>query len=538
MIPKVMYSETITGTPQENVVAHEIKHILEDIGVDDVKLQPVNVLSWREEECFIETPLGTMKCHALPYSLSADLEAPIVFAGYIGDKIYVNNDVSGKIVIIPFPEDPDDAKYVVNKLFANNVVAVVFYDENPGRYRRIVVTGVNGFPFEKGLPPLIPVVSIRKEDKLFIMKKRVTTIRLYVRTSIVHDAVGYNVEGIINGSTDEEVLVTAHHDHWFTGFSDNLIGVNAILWVAKRFTRERMRKTLRIISFTAEESGAPNYAGWYWSWGSRCYIKNRFRNIDKIYAVINIDAVFMSKFRISANPCLYKSLFEIGEKHGVTSDRIELDSPYFDSFMFTLNGIPALTIHTLQELRLNYHTNLDDGKEVSEETIVNLNKLVENIVYTLCTRNVYGLDGFYYEVAKYLENKEDLPLEARILLNKFKQLTLYPDKIDMAKIIRLLTRSFVKTYAIHSINGDFSSIFIPALAYIKLTESLYEDSIIKDDVFVVGEEKLLLPGVEIRHNEKSMMYNEIKKIYRRMFINEIRKAIHVLDEIVLNTIKH
>lgn len=540
MIPPVMYSETITGTQQENVVASELKQILRDIGVDDVKLYPVNVMTWIENECRLETSEGSIKCHALPYSLSADIEAPIVYAGYAGDKIYVDESVDGRIVLIPFPEDPDDAKYVMLKLFMHGAVAIIFFDEAPGRYRRIVVTGVQGFPYEKGLPPLIPVVNIKKEDLLFLRKKLVRKLRLYVKTRVLHDSTGYNVLATINGGR-EEVLVTAHHDHWFTGFSDDLLGLDTILKIAQKLVKKRVKRTVKIVSFTAEESGAPNYAGWYWSWGSRCYVKDRYRSLDEVYAVINIDGVFASRLRISSNPCFYDVLSRISMKYGIPVDNIELDSPYFDSFMFTLNGVPALTIHTLPELRLNYHTNLDDGEEVSIETITLLNKFVEDLVYTIGDNDVHGVEGFYREVYKNLHDYENAPLEARILLNKFKQLVSSVDKLDLKKTIRLLSKKLIRAYVVHGIEGVFSSIFIPPLLYIHLAKTLYKntDGVFIEDVYIAGEEKLLIPGVKkLVSDHQGGLYGELKGIYMRMFVSELAEINRVFDEIVMDTIKH
>lgn len=528
-IPPIMFQEVITGTQREEQVVYEVKQFLEELRVDQVNIVPIPVLSWRDKACFLESRDIKIKCYVLPYSFSIDVEADVVFGEYINDRMVFEDDVSGKIVIVPFPKDPDDAKYVVLKVYENNAEATVFYDEKPGRYRRIVVNGASGFNFRKGLPPPIPAVSVRKEDILRIRKNRVRRLRLYVVTEIMHESIGYNVEAIINGREDHgEVLVTAHHDHWFTGFSDNLIGLDTILWVARKFRDKKLRRTIRVVSFTAEECGALNYASWYWSWGSRRYISNRRKNIDYIYAVINIDAVFSSNLKVSSNPVFYRFL-----RRFFNEQDIELDMPYFDSFMFTINGVPALTIHTFRELLPNYHTNLDDGKEVDSNTI----NLLRNIVYTILNQitqdDIYDLSGFSIELEKTIGDLRDKPLEALVLLYKFKILSKNQNKVDNNKIARSLSSKFIKTIYTPGIDGEFRSVFIPALATYLLLQKEY--GFIDKDVLVAGEDTLLYPGMKIRSN--SNLSSEIRTAQLKMLIDELRNINFVLDEILLSGVR-
>ena len=142
--------ETITGSKAEREIVGSVMGYLEEARADHIKEEPVGVLNWSEKYCEIEYTGFKIPCHAMPYSLSADIEGQIAFARYIGDRIVVDTPINDKIVLIPLPSDPDDAQYVLFRLQEHGAKAIIFYDELPGRYRRIVLTGAQGFPFNYG----------------------------------------------------------------------------------------------------------------------------------------------------------------------------------------------------------------------------------------------------------------------------------------------------------------------------------------------------------------------------------------------------
>ncbi len=542
--------EIITGSKEEHIVVNELRSIFWELGVDEVRLLPVNVLNWSELECRIEYDNVNIRCFALPYTLSSDIECSIVVANYVDDRIVVNEPIEESIVIIPFPDDPDDAKYVLLKLALHGARAVIFYDKLPGRYRRIVVTGVLGFPLDYGAPPPIPAVSITKEDYLKLGKIRPKKLRLYVKTNVLHNSVGYNVEAVINSRSDEMIYITAHHDHWFTGFSDNLVGVQSLIEIAKRIVNNRPRKTVVLLSFTAEESGAPGFSGWYWSWGSRFYVEGLMLadKMDRIHSVINVDAVFSYPFRISMNPCIYGLIKDLLTKYSIGDNRISIDIPYFDSFSFTQAGVPALTIHTLDELKVNYHTNLDDGKEVDQEVLTKLYELTYDIARRLGNAEGYDLEGYLLEYRNQVKEIE-LPLEARILENKLVQILYNKEKINVRKLVHILTKHLIKPVASHRIGGFLTAMFIPEVLILKQLEEIQkivghrESYMMREEystihgVYVIGEEKILLPDLtSIVKSIDSRHLNQVLNSLRQYAVTSFRKINRFLDEAVKNVL--
>lgn len=359
--------EAITGSENESILVDSLIDTLKE-HVDSVKVIDTPVDSWREDECIIETRGSIIPCRAMPYISSAEIEAPIIDAFYVGSSIAVNQPINGRIVLVPFPPDPDDIKYVVLRLYEHGAVAAIFYDELPGRYRRMVLLGDEDYSHTHGSPSPIPAVSIRKEDYLKIKRLDITRLGLKVKSRVIHGSTGKTVIGYKNGSGDKEIHVTAHHDHWFTGFSDNMVGVELIIQASKKLVNWN-GPNLVFISYTAEESGAPYYTSWYWAWGSRYYLNmlESLNRLENILADINIDAIYTKPFSINGNPALMDCVEKIKEEHGARYKGY--DHTDFDSYSYTAKGIPALTIHNLDEMKYIYHTDLDDGREVGDHII-------------------------------------------------------------------------------------------------------------------------------------------------------------------------
>ncbi len=79
---------------------------------------------------------------------------------------------------------------------------------------------------------------------------------------------------------DEVVLLTAHHDVWFTGADDNSSGVAVLLEAARLFSATEHARTIRIVSFDHEEVGLLGSLRYY-----------RDHADDDHVAVVNMDAV-------------------------------------------------------------------------------------------------------------------------------------------------------------------------------------------------------------------------------------------------------
>ncbi|MCS7128223.1 MAG: M28 family peptidase [Desulfurococcaceae archaeon] len=533
---EVFEREIVAGSAAELDVVHALKELFEELGGDDVYLEPLPVMTWIEDECFIEAPELRIKCLALPYSLSIDVEARSLYVHYYGNSIALREDPVNKIAIAPYPDELDDAKYVLLKLAKAGATAVVFYDNYPGRVRRIVVCGSKGYSYIHGSPPPIPAVAISKESLLKLAKSiNGGALRLYIKTRVVHSSTGYNVVSVYNGSLESEVILSAHHDHWLKGYSDDLIGLESLAKVALKLKNIDRKHTYILISFTAEESGAPGYASWYWSWGSRKYLEGRLvkRDLDKIALAVNIDAVFTTPLRASINPFIWNVIKKLVDLSYISIDGATVDQPMFDSYSFTTVGVPALTLHTFNELKPNYHTNLDDGREWPPNLV---EKVVEAISSLLKTVDSYNINELYkLDVSTFINDLlGDAPVETLILLMKLRELKNLEGKVAIDRFVRDFTKNFIKASSDCRLGGRTLSSITPEIYLLsELIKEVREGLVGEVEVSVIGAEEVLFNAYVNTHTQLEVL----KSMYVTM-ASVARKYLDYLNNIVSSSLIH
>ncbi|MEM2854802.1 MAG: M28 family peptidase [Desulfurococcaceae archaeon] len=533
---EVFEKEVVAGSTAELEVVHALREVFEDLGGDDVYLEPIPVMTWIEDECFIEAPGLKIKCLALPYSLSIDVEARSLHAHYYGSSIALREDPANKIVIAPYPDEPDDAKYVLLKLAKAGATAVVFYDNYPGRIRRIVICGSKGYSYIHGSPPPIPAAAISKESLLKLTKSiNEGILRLYIKTRVVHNSTGYNVVSVYNGSLESEVILSAHHDHWLKGYSDDLIGLESLARAALKLKDIDRRHTYVLVSFTAEESGAPGYASWYWSWGSRKYLEGRLvkRDLDKIALAVNIDAVFTTPLRASINPFLWSIVKELVDLGYVSISGVTVDQPIFDSYSFTTIGVPALTLHTFNELKPNYHTNLDDGREWPSNLV---EKVVEAIGNLLKIVNSYNTNELYrLDISTFVNDlSSEAPVETLILLMKLKELKHFEGKVAVDTFVREFTRNFIKASSDHRLGGRaLSSITSEIHLLSELIREVKEGLVGEVDASIIGADEALFNAYVSTYTQLEVL----KSMYVTM-ASIARKYLDRLNNVVSSSLIH
>jgi len=344
------FGEVVTGSREEEKLVEYIVSSLEEY-VDSVATQRVPVMSWREKYAAVEVGGSSIKSAVLPYTLSFDCEAPLLYIRDIRDKKW--RSAEDKIVLVEFHRrDADFVEDYYVKAVEAGALGLIAFDYFQGVLRRIVVTGVKEYRRGCGEgPPPIPAVAVNREAGVFLIKREGEKVRLYTE-AYVRDSHGYNVEASIYGKLEEEVLLTAHHDHWFSGAADNCLGVSLVIVASRHFSEKRLKRTLKLISFTAEESGAPCFSSYYWTWGSRVYTESR--DISKIYSVVNTDVLARGRLKLSASGVDYAKFAE--EIIGIPA---ELDTSYMDSYSFSSKGVPSLSLHTLEDYMDYYHTDRD-----------------------------------------------------------------------------------------------------------------------------------------------------------------------------------
>ncbi len=524
--------EVIAGSRAEKRIVQVIDDHLREVHLD-IQLEPISIMYWKPIEAEIIVGEKTITPTIQPYSPSMQVEGKLVYVGYgLRDEELNKIEPYNSIVLAKLHENPDYYETQYMNILEKNPLAIIFYDPWPNRKRILVATGSLDYKFKPGKPLQTPILHIKHEEGLELVKassNNSVKTNVRVKTSINHNAQGYNVSAIIPGKREEYVILSAHHDHWFTGAVDNLIGVSIILYLAKTLSKKTHNTSIKIISFTAEESGAPGYTPWYWAYGSRKHVENleRLELLDNVVAVINIDSIARKPLSINATGIEFQALIKsIANRLGINY-KLGFDHPYCDSYSFSMKGIPSVTFNTLDEIADIYHTDLDTVHEINKDLIRETINLIEKLIEYMTTRNTpyepFGYLTYAYKLYDELKNKT--PPSVHIHAYRLLQATRTAIKKNMYKELhetyKKLNKYLVKpvfrgTY--EKDVGGFEVTLLPELEIIedinkiKEAEKLLKEKKITDTVKLLESipRARIIPGVEEKINETNV--REIAKL--------------------------
>jgi len=444
--------ETTAGSPQEKRLASMIVGLVEELS-DDVKLEEVPVSYWREEYCFVECEGYVAPCAVQPPTVG---EVDIEFE--VGKK-------SADVVIVDAPSHPDEFSDIYPKHVCRDEKLLLVYRE-PKPIRRRIVVLCDSIP-KYGVAPMPPSIAV---DAYIPQSCR--KVRVLAKASI-SAGVGFNV---IADSYGSGVLVyaTAHHDHWLSGFSDNLIGLALAYAFYKHLANKYGKKVhVRFASFTAEEGFSYPISPFYWLIGSRIHVlKNSEELLSRRVVNVNFDVIVSAdKVRISTNDPLIK-LEAVN-----AGANVEPDSDLFDSYSFSSIGIPSVTVHTFREavVRGVYHSDIDASGVVDISTLEESLKIADAVVKSyLRTENCRDFVEAFSRDFSYLElSSKPIPLSTIFPVFRFLYSIWYlareiggPSLHDLEPLIRTFRRLYNRFVVVQSAEG-LSEINIPIIEYSK-----------------------------------------------------------------------
>ena len=370
--------EVVTGTSEDREISEKITSYFEELGLECRKYE-IEVLSWREKHLDIEFK-PDIKVNdgitLLPYSLTSTFKLKLEYDA--------RKDLVGRAIIVEASRrEVDDVKDQYLDLAEKGAELIVFYDPYPGhKIRRIVLTGVRDYRFTAASPPTSPAIWLSREDGLKILEKakkdRVEIIG-DIEVEVKHSAVGVIVETEVEGKYDDEVIIGVHHDHWFKGVGDNLASIALIISLVKQLVNPKY--TVKIVSFTAEESGAPGFSPWYWAYGSRKYLEILGENkLDKIKLAIILDTITKTPLTISSIDLEVEELCEEIVRQHREHTIIDYLTPDTDAVSFALKGIPTICIHAIPQFLPIYHTQQDDIEGIEPEALKTTAKILKTII--------------------------------------------------------------------------------------------------------------------------------------------------------------
>ncbi len=475
------YGEAVTGSDEERKLAARIKSIMEET-TDEVRTEEIRVMSWKVEESEVSIDGITIEPSAftvLPYSPSSHEEGNIKSDFMIS---YLNT----------FAELPFVYEECINRDSCKGLF--VSLDD---RLRKFVIKTPPFLQRKPGSPPPKPVFYVERKELNKL--KQCSRVSIDVKSTFSPYATGQIVEGIINGRDDNNIVyVTAHHDHWFTGFRDNMSSIIALFGI-KRGVHER-----RIVSFTAEESGSPYFSSWSWSYGSTFFTTKR-REMENTVLNVNLDNIHVDSLEFIYTPGLSNLVKDFNAVKGF--------DPYNDGYSFVRRGIPSIMIESRNNPFYHSEEDIPDEATLSYVTTTlpaQINKILDvaDNDYKLDRKEItdFVKDSYQYistEIKSYLMNlsigiNENLTSLFKNVLMLTGAVISPVDKVAEVKL-------FPALYGVSRANRSYVDV-----------EDLGRIEKIKDNGYGLGREYLMYLD-SLREKFSDMYLNEIYNSLKEFF---------------------
>ncbi len=358
----------------------------------------------RKGELWITSPtmLKVTSYDEMPVSLAygsttANAEAEIVDVGEgTTDRDY-SSDVKGKIVLTSGMPAQVVAKAVVERgalgvISSWSVPVFDFHNRIPGDYpAQVGVTRIE--PAREGERGRFAfLISARRAQEIRnLMKQQAVRVRATVDAELVPGSLDV-VSGVIPGSKypSEEVVITAHLDHYKPGANDNASGSAAILEMARTMRSLIAAKTISPPARTIRFMWVPEYNG-TWAWFSK-HLDDPVKRVAELNFdmvgenVKTTNAVYAVGYSPDANPSFLAAVTEsivdfvnryADDRYGQRPDLQVISltgsrdrtymrmAPYMtgtDHELFNMAGIPGTTLGVFPDDF--YHSSGDSIEQV------------------------------------------------------------------------------------------------------------------------------------------------------------------------------
>ena len=358
------------GTKEEKKSANWIEKEFAKLGLRNVHQQEFPCLSFDYSRCIL-TALEDGKWCVVPVEPAA--HTPATPEGGIEGPLQVVEKI---------PSSKSDCRSLMRRKILLLTTTELF---EPAAFKRVMSAGPSGilvvddrFPTEwtvaVGFPRLwvdlitCPVLNVSYMDAWELVRHGIKRVHIEV-DSTVTEAASQNVIAEIRGRgcADEVIVISGHHDSVMNnpGADDNCTGVAVALELARVFAKRRPRRTLRFISYGAEEQ---------LSEGARYYALHA-SDRDKIQLVLNVDAVGawmgQTKIFLSGPPALEKLVEGISKEQAYPGRILKEICPFSDHFPLNYFGVPIIWYYrmTYTAARHFHHSALETPDVVSPKVL-------------------------------------------------------------------------------------------------------------------------------------------------------------------------
>jgi hypothetical protein len=380
----------LAGSAQEkqaaDYVADQFKQTGAQVHIEDVAVQERAV----QAECLEARIHGSwhrVNCSLLSNAAGTGgktLEAAPVF--FACETDYQKKDLSflsGKAVVHLGSHIENADQY--RRLVEAKPAFVLFVDV---RYPGKVATSDGMFPSYVHAYGALPIVSMAFLDAWSWQEKKASSIRLSV-TGGMRAAVSPNVIAELPGTDPETGLILAagHHDTQAdsVGADDNATGVAMVLELARTLSKVPRKRTIRLISFGAEEQLSAGSAAYVRQHREELTAQGQFMlNFDACGSLLGWTELFCSGPDPMGD---YLSHFFVAQEEYIKLNCEVI--PYSDHFPFTACGVPSAWVTRLNctSGRFFHHRPDDTISRVSSEKLAKLSLISHSILSQMATSN-------------------------------------------------------------------------------------------------------------------------------------------------------
>lgn len=261
------YWGRISGTKYDEMTEVWVEAKFKEFGLQDVRRQYFDLPPQWFPTRWQVTATGAGKTLTLPTvrpaarsaaTPSGGLDLDAVWVGIGTEADFAARAVAGKAVVIYSIPAPS----VINH--SANYLGAVKRAEGKGAAAIIVVLGIPGNLSSElnGAAEKIPAFSLGLDDGMAVrelIERGGAKIRM---TLAVENRAGLkdaSVWGELPGTTDEDIIVMAHHDAYFEGALDNASGMATMVGLAEYFSKipkEQRRRTIKFVTTSGHHNGS------------------------------------------------------------------------------------------------------------------------------------------------------------------------------------------------------------------------------------------------------------------------------------------
>jgi hypothetical protein len=358
------------GTREERKSANWIEKQFKKLDLKNVQQQEFPCLTFDYSHCFLKVfedgrwyPVEVEPAAHTPSTPEGGIEAPLEVVEKVPSrKSDCRTLMKGKIVLLTTSELFEPAAF--KRVMDSGLKGILVVDDRFPNDWTVAV----GFPRYWVDMITCPVLNVSYMDAWEIVRHQIDKVHIDVNAT-VSEAVSQNVIAEIRGRgrSDEVIVISGHHDSVINnpGADDNLTGVAAALELARVFSLKRPKRTLRFISYGAEEQ---------LSEGAKYYAVNA-KDRNKIKLVLNVDAIGawmgQTKIFLSGPPALEKIVARVSKEQEYPGHILKEICPFSDHFPLNYYGVPIVWYYrmTYSAARHFHHSALENPDVISPEVL-------------------------------------------------------------------------------------------------------------------------------------------------------------------------